>query len=94
MLRPMNKRRLERLRLLAQGAALVGIGATGCGKNDVDDHKPVINAPAPPMPSATDTGTSPQPFRRPIINAPRLPFDASAQSLDGGDGGKTSPTGN
>jgi len=76
----MRSHRLNRLALLTQGVALIGLGAAdlACSKEPVAE--PIhVNATAQPEPVAPDAAS----FPRPTINAPYFGPDAGAKPDSG-----------
>lgn len=77
----MRSHRLNRLALLTQGVALIGLGAgnAACSKEPVNDPISVNSPPQTPEPPAWDAAAI-------HINAPPIPRDAEA--VKASDAGK------
>ncbi len=76
----MRSHRLNRLALLTQGVALIGLGAAdmACSKEPVSEP---IHINSPPQPDPVPDAAS---FPRPTINAPYFGPDAGAKPDAGG----------
>ena len=91
----MRNRRLGRLALLTQGAALVGLGMTqlACRKDATPPAEPVhVNSPPlpplPPLPPASASAATPPP---PVLTAntpPELPPTTSSPLMNTTDAGE------
>ena len=78
----MRSHRLNRLALLTQGVALIGLGASdmACSKEPVADPIHVNSPPQDPPPQpAADAASLP----RPTMNAPFFPRDAGPTTDSG-----------